>query len=289
MLEVKLYVIITDVLIGKEGLEMLRIENLSVAVQGKQILHDINLHIKRGEIHVLFGPNGTGKSTLIGTIMGFDRYEVLGGKIYFKGQDITDAPCYERARLGVGVMIQRPPTIRGLSLRQMVEICGATPEEAEQMAKWMGLDQFLDRSVNEGFSGGEIKRSELLQLMAQKPDLLLLDEPESGVDVENIALVGKAANYILQNEPCGSAQSCEKSCCKNSIECGEFNPLNSQRCGLIITHVGHILKYVPASHAHILYEGTLSCTSGDPLDVLGCISKAGYEKCINGVCRRNLK
>ena len=99
---------------------MLKIENLSVAVQGRQILHDINLHIKPGEVHVLFGPNGTGKSTLIGTIMGFERYEVLSGKIYFKGHDITEAPCYERARLGVGVMIQRPPTIRGLSLRQMI-------------------------------------------------------------------------------------------------------------------------------------------------------------------------
>lgn len=101
---------------------MLKIENLSVAVQGRQILHDINLHIKPGEVHVLFGPNGTGKSTLIGTIMGFERYEVLSGKIYFKGHDITEAPCYERARLGVGVMIQRPPTIRGLSLRHMIEI-----------------------------------------------------------------------------------------------------------------------------------------------------------------------
>jgi Fe-S cluster assembly ATP-binding protein len=134
---------------------MLKIENLSVAVQGRQILHDINLHIKPGEVHVLFGPNGTGKSTLIGTIMGFERYEVLSGKIYFKGYDITEAPCYERARLGVGVMIQRPPTIRGLSLRHMIEICGATPQETEQMARWMGLADFLDRSVNEGFSGGE--------------------------------------------------------------------------------------------------------------------------------------
>ena len=151
---------------------MLKIEHLSVAVRGRKILNDINLHIKPGEVHVLFGPNGTGKSTLIGAIMGFNRYEILEGKIYFKGQDITDMSCDERARLGVGVMIQRPPTIRGLSLRKMVEICGATSEEAETMAKWMGLDNFLDRSVNDGFSGGELKRCELLQLMAQNPDLL---------------------------------------------------------------------------------------------------------------------
>ncbi len=263
---------------------VLRLENLSVAIGGKQILKDINLHIAPGEVHVLFGPNGTGKSSLIGTIMGFERFQVLEGKIYFKGQDITEAPCYERAKMGVGVMIQRPPTIRGLTLRQMISICGAAPEEVERMAHWMGLSDFLDRSVNEGFSGGELKRSELLQLMAQKPDLLLLDEPESGVDVENIALVGRAANYILSHEGCGGV-GCDKACCASG-SCGT-NPLAApQRSGLIITHVGHILKYVPASHAHILYQGTLSCTEGDPMNVLSCINRSGYETCAKGGCRR---
>ncbi|MCH3913721.1 MAG: ATP-binding cassette domain-containing protein [Acidaminococcaceae bacterium] len=179
---------------------MLKIEHLSVEAEGREILHDINLHIRPGEVHVLFGPNGTGKSTLISTIMGFGQYKITAGKIYFKGEDITHMPIFDRAKLGIGVMIQRPPTIKGLSLRQMVNLCGDTKEETEMMAKWMRLDHFLDRSVNEGFSGGEIKRSELLQLMAQKPDLLLLDEPESGVDVENIALVGRAANYISEQQ-----------------------------------------------------------------------------------------
>lgn len=263
---------------------MLKLENLSIEVNGKEILHDINLHIRPGEVHVLFGPNGTGKSTLISTIMGFDRYKVTKGKIYFKGQDITNAPVHERAKLGVGVMIQRPPTIRGLSLRQIVEICGATPEETEKMADWMGLRSFLDRSVNDGFSGGEIKRSELLQLMAQKPDLLLLDEPESGVDVENIALVGRAANYILTGERC----DCAKTCCPHS-GCSDHNPLKqSGRSGLIITHLGHVLKYVPADQAHILYQGTLSC-SGDPQEMLTCIGQSGYEHCISWGCRRGQK
>ncbi|MEG0832168.1 MAG: ATP-binding cassette domain-containing protein, partial [Acidaminococcaceae bacterium] len=206
-----------------------------------------------------------------------------------KGKDITAATVHERAKLGVGVMIQRPPTIRGLSLRQMVEICGATKEETETMAAWMGLDRFLDRSVNEGFSGGEIKRSELLQLMAQNPDLLLLDEPESGVDVENIALVGRAANYILTKDFGSCSKECNKSCCThNPAACSARNPLQeSNKAGLIITHLGHILKYVPSDMAHILYQGTLSC-SGDPQEMLACIGKTGYEHCIKTGCRRGL-
>ncbi|MCD8174735.1 MAG: ABC transporter ATP-binding protein [Phascolarctobacterium sp.] len=261
---------------------MLHVENLSVAIGGKQILKNIDLHIAPGEVHVLFGPNGIGKSTLIGTIMGFERYEILEGKIIFKGQDITHVPCYECARLGLGVMIQRPPTIRGLSLRQMLGICGASENEIEDTAGWMGLSESLNRSVNEGFSGGELKRSELLQLMAQKPDLLLLDEPESGVDVENIALVGRATNYILQSGTC-SGVGCDNPCCNPNTK----NPLDvSKRSGLIITHLGHILKYVPASHAHILYKGTMTCPVGDPLEVLNCISRSGYETCVNGGCRR---
>lgn len=117
---------------------MLKIEHLSVAVRGRKILNDINLHIKPGEVHVLFGPNGTGKSTLIGAIMGFNRYEILEGKIYFKGQDITDMSCDERARLGVGVMIQRPPTIRGLSLRKWWKFAAQPVKKPKQWLNGWG-------------------------------------------------------------------------------------------------------------------------------------------------------
>ena len=267
---------------------MLKIENLSVAVNDREILRDINLHIKPGEVHVLFGPNGIGKSTLMGAIMGFENYKITQGKIYFKGQDITEAPVFERAKLGVGIMIQRPPTIRGLTLRQMEGICGASPEEIENMARWMDLDKFLDRSVNEGFSGGEIKRSELFQLMAQKPELLLLDEPESGVDVENIALVGRAANYILDSNTtgCGKARVCPKKICPNNFHDVKINPLEKgTRSGLIITHLGHILKYIPADVALIIFDGTIAC-SGDPAEMLNCIGESGYERCIHQGCRR---
>jgi Fe-S cluster assembly ATP-binding protein len=247
---------------------MLKIENLAVSVAGKPILHDVNLEIKPGQVHALFGPNGSGKSTLVGAIMGFPRFQITAGKIWFKGVDITAAPVFERARAGIGVMIQRPPTVRGLSVRQMVGICSHQQANADDLAARLHMTDFLERNVNEGFSGGEIKRSELLQLLAQKPDLLLLDEPESGVDIENIALVGDATNRILTR---GHTEGQEGSIRRQRSE--------RTKSGLIITHTGHILQYVPADIAHVMYEGTLSC-SGNAQEMLQCIQHEGYEECI---------
>lgn len=250
---------------------MLKIEGLAVSVAGRPILHDVNLEIKAGQVHALFGPNGTGKSSLIGAIMGFPRYQITAGRIWFKGADITEAPVYERARAGIGVMIQRPPNVKGLSVRQMVAICSNGRADTDALAQRLNMNDFLERNVNEGFSGGEIKRSELLQLMAQQPELLLLDEPESGVDIENIALVGEAANLILAR---GHADGHDASM-KNRRTA-------RTQAGLIITHTGHILQYVPADIAHVMYKGTLSC-SGNPQEMLQCIHHRGYEECIRCV------
>lgn len=247
---------------------MLKIENLCVSVAGRPILHDVNLEIKTGQVHVLFGPNGTGKSTLIGAIMGFPRFQITAGKIWFKGIDVTELPVYERARSGIGIMIQRPPTIRGLSVRQMVDICSRRTADADKLAERLHMTDFLERNVNEGFSGGEIKRSELLQLLAQKPDLLLLDEPESGVDIENIVLVGEAANRILSR---GAVDTPDATMRKQRQE--------RTKSGLIITHTGHILQYVPADIAHVMYHGTISC-SGNAQEMLQCIQHKGYEECV---------
>ncbi len=247
---------------------MLKIENLSVQVNDRQILHNVNLHIKPGEVHVLFGPNGTGKSTLIGTIMGFSRYQVTSGAIYFKGQNITAMPVFERAKLGLGVMIQRPPTIRGLTVQQMVEICHHSPVDVKNLAEIINMAPLMSRAVNDGFSGGELKRSELLQLMAQQPDMLLLDEPESGVDIENIAVVGRAINYILQR---GKDDKQAESLLTRRA--------NRQNAGLVITHTGYIMQYVPVDIGHILYNGTLTC-DGNPHEMLKCIQDEGYEQCV---------
>ena len=248
---------------------MLLIEDLQVELAEKTILKHIDLEIKPGETHALFGPNGSGKTSLLMTIMGYPQYKVTGGKIVFKGVDVTHSPINERAELGIGMSYQRPPTINGLKTRQMVEICSKDKKvNVEALAEAVNFNSFLERDINAGFSGGEIKRSELLQLTAQKPDLLMLDEPESGVDIENIALVGEAANRILLR---GQTDGQEGSMRKQRTE--------RTKSGLIITHTGHILQYVPADVAHVMYKGTLSC-SGNAQEMLQCIQHKGYEECI---------
>ena len=141
---------------------MLEIHNLHVSIKGTPVLKGIDLSIEPGETFILFGPNGSGKTTLLMTLMGVSGYEVTEGRIIFKGQDITHAPMYERARLGIGMSFQRPPTIHGLPTGKLVELCGRGREmDIPAMARKVHFDQFLDRDVNAGFSGGEIKRSEL--------------------------------------------------------------------------------------------------------------------------------
>ena len=169
---------------------MLHIDDLHVKVGDKEVLHDINLHIDEGETHVLLGPNGSGKTTLLMTIMGFTSYSITEGKITFKGEDVTTMKSHERAQRGIGMLFQRPPTISGLKLGKMLTAISHNKDtDIAELAKSVHMDKFLERDINKGFSGGEIKRSEVLQLMIQNPEFVMLDEPESGVDLENILLI----------------------------------------------------------------------------------------------------
>lgn len=243
--------------------EMLRVENLSLFIGKRQVLESVNFSMNYGEVHILFGPNGAGKTSFIMALMGFPKYQVAQGKIYFKGKDITEKDISERSRLGLGISFQRPPTVRGVSLRKFIEIIsdGTNKEDTIKIAEKLNLLNHLDRGLNEGFSGGEMKRSELLQLMVQRPDLVFIDEPESGVDLENIALVGEAINTLL----------------------GKEDRLKEQkRSALIITHTGHILDFVNADKGYIIFDGKLIC-GGNPRDILAEIKKHGYRRC--AVCR----
>ena len=244
---------------------LLEIENLAVEVGGKRVLKDINLSIDEGETHVLLGPNGAGKSTLFLTILGFPQYTVVNGTIKFKGQDITNLTTAERVKLGIGVSFQTPPSIRGVSVRDLLKIESHQDMDEELNPRMKELanqlkfsDEFLDRDVNFGFSGGEVKRSEILQLLAQMPDFTMFDEPDSGVDIENVELIASEIGTLLdKDKPQG----------------------NRVRSGLLITHLGYILNFVSADKAHVLMNGKISC-SGNPTEILEDIRKNGFNGCV---------
>jgi Fe-S cluster assembly ATP-binding protein len=241
---------------------MLHIEDLHVKVGEKEVLHDINLHISEGETHVLLGPNGSGKTTLLMTIMGFSNYTITEGKIQFKGEDVTKMHAHERAKRGIGMLFQRPPTISGLKLGKLLNAISRTKNEnITTLAESVHMDKFLERDINKGFSGGEIKRSEVLQLMIQQPDFIMLDEPESGVDLENISLIGTAIGSLLEKD-------------KHIIK--------RQKSGLVITHTGYILDYLETDRGHVMCDGQIKC-HGNPREILQDIKQRGYKECLE--CR----
>ncbi len=241
---------------------LLEISDLEVD-EGKKILKGVNLSINEGETHVLIGPNGAGKSTLFMTILGFPNYKVTNGEIIYKGQDITDLETYERIDLGLGVSFQNPPAIRGVKLKDLLKIEDKKEYETDdeltedviELGERLKLNEsFLDRDVNLGFSGGEVKRSELLQLLAQQPDFIMFDEPDSGVDIENVELISKEINKLL-----GHDQE------------------TTDKGGLLITHLGYILNFVTATHAHVLIDGKITRT-GSPDEILEDVKKSGFKE-----------
>ena len=231
---------------------MLQIRNLSVAVDGKPILVGINLNLDDGALHVLLGPNGSGKSSLLGTIMGLPPYDVVDGDIVFDGQPIQALSIQERAKLGIGLAFQRPPSLDGVSVHSFASALKAT-ETLKSQAEALDLADFTRRDMNVGFSGGEIKRWEVLKLILQDPRLLLFDEPESGVDLEHVIAIGEAIRKVARTP---DAQG-------------------RQRSGLVITHTGLILNHVEADVAHIMKDGRL-LHSGDPRALFAHIQSKGY-------------
>lgn len=240
---------------------ILEINDLYVEVEGEEILHGANLHVPEGEVHALLGPNGSGKTSVMMSIMGFSKYKITKGEIVFKGQVINDLNVTERAKLGIGIAQQRPPTIKGVKLRQILDYSiGTSPMERlelNSLVKMAKTEAFLDRDINAGLSGGEIKRSELVQLLASRPTFAMMDEPESGVDIEAMELIGQMTSDLFTTSP-------------------EFGM--KRTAGLIITHSGSILKYIDANHAHVMLEGRLKC-GGDPQTIFDVACESGYESC----------
>jgi len=242
----------------KKGSILLEIKNLVVEVEGKCLLRGLDMVIEEGETHVVFGPNGSGKTTLVNAIMGLPEYKVVEGEILFKGDSILDWNLTRRAKAGIGLAFQHPPVVEGVSLGVLLKTMVPDKKTSEEIARKINMEDYLEREVNVGFSGGERKKDELLQLMAQAPQFVMFDEPDSGVDVDSIKLMVKIMRKLLQkNKPIRER--------KNS--------------GIIVTHSGVILEEIHADKGYVIVDGKLLC-SGPPLDIFDQVKNYGFERCI---------
>lgn len=220
---------------------MLDIKNLCVEVDGKPILKGLNLSIEKGQIHAIMGPNGAGKSTLARILAGHPAYEVTSGEVWFKGEDLLDMDPEDRARRGLFMSFQYPLEIGGVTNRQFLEAAmkaqGKEGNIDEKLAMLEMRPEFLERNINEGFSGGEKKRNEILQMALFNPDLAILDETDSGLDIDAMRIVAKGVNEMR----------------------------NKDNALIIITHYQRLLDYIKPDFVHVLADGKIVRTGGPEL------------------------
>jgi Fe-S cluster assembly ATP-binding protein len=238
--------------------EILRVENLHVSVDGTPILKGMSLTICRGEIHVIMGRNGAGKSTLASVIMGHPAYEITDGSIHYRGTNLDEMSVFERARAGMFLSFQYPAVIPGVqvgtflkksvqSVRDEEVKARALRKELNEAMATLEMDKkVLSRYVNDGFSGGEKKRLEILQMLLLKPHLALLDETDSGLDIDALRIVAKGINSVAPDAGC-----------------------------LIITHYQRLLDHVKPHHVHVMIDGTIVESGGPELAVK--LEQEGYE------------
>lgn len=241
-------------------MSILKIENLHVSIDDKEILKGINLEVKDNEIHALMGPNGNGKSTLLATIMGHPRYTVTSGSVTFDGKDVFSMSVDERSKAGLFLAMQYPMEIPGVTNADFLRSAiNARQEQPISLFKFIkeiekGIDELKMKSdlahrfLNEGFSGGEKKRNEILQMMMLKPTLAMLDEIDSGLDVDALKIV---ANAILKQR-------------------------ETQQMGLlVVSHYERFYEYIQPTHAHVLVDGKI-VLSGDK-SLVKKIDEQGYD------------
>lgn len=244
------------------NMSSLSISNLSANVDGKQILHNVNLHVPEGQTHVLMGPNGSGKSTLSNVLLGNSQYELTSGQILIGETDITEMSVDERAAAGLFLAFQHPESIPGVSVTNFLRQAMAKRKNVEDFsvlevrlavmdwASKLGMDtQFIDRYLNEGFSGGEKKRNEVLQMALLEPEVTILDEIDSGLDIDAVVAVGEGLKTIRTQNP-GMALLC-------------------------ITHYQRILEYMEVDGVHILVDGHIVESGG--MELARQIENEGFD------------
>jgi Fe-S cluster assembly ATP-binding protein len=244
---------------------VLQVEDLKVAVEGKQIVNGLTLTVPAGEVHAIMGPNGSGKSTLANTLMGHPRYQVTGGHILLKGEDVTSLSPDERARRGLFLAMQYPTSIPGVTMVNFlraalkavqgkdVPVREFRQRLLDAMAVLKMDESFARRYVNEGFSGGEKKRAEVLQMSLLRPVMAIMDETDSGLDIDALRTVAEGINTLRGPE--------------TSI--------------LLITHYQRILNYVTPDHVHVLYKGKIVRSGGREL--ASELEEKGYDWITNEI------
>lgn len=242
---------------------LLEIKDLHVAIDGKEIVKGLNLEVKAGETHAIMGPNGTGKSTLALAIAGKEGYEIIGGKIFFNGKDITEMVPEERARTGIFLGFQYPVEIPGVSITNFMrtalnEIREYRNQPALPASEFLALmeekkalveiqSKLTNRSVNEGFSGGEKKRNEIFQMAMLEPVLSVLDETDSGLDIDALKVVANGVNSLKTKD--------------NAF--------------VVITHYQRLLEYIIPDMVHVLYDGKIVMSGGKELAIE--LENKGYD------------
>lgn len=241
-------------------MNILKIEDLFVKIGDKTILNGFNLEIKSGEIHAIMGPNGTGKSTLSKVIMGDPTYEIISGRILYNDIDITNMPVYERARLGIFLGMQMPYEIEGVSNADFLRTALRSKDSNFKLYSFIKeLDKHVDdlkmdpemihRGINEGFSGGERKKNEILQMHILKPSVVMLDEIDSGLDVDSLKVVGNSVmDYYNEYKP----------------------------AILLVTHYQRLLDYIKPDFVHVMADGRI-VKSGDE-SLVKVVETKGYDK-----------
>jgi Fe-S cluster assembly ATP-binding protein len=228
---------------------MLKIEDLQVEIDGQEIVKGLDLEVGKGEIHAIMGPNGSGKSTLANVLMGHPRYEVTEGSITFQGEDVFELEPDERAKLGMFLAFQYPSEVPGVSVANFLRtaVNSVREEELSPMEMYRLLQEkmsimqmdpkFAERYLNEGFSGGEKKRNEILQMLMLDPKLAIMDETDSGLDIDALQVVARGVNELRGPE---------------------FS-------AVIITHYQRILRYIEPDHVHVMLDGRLVTSGGKEL------------------------
>jgi len=246
-------------------MSQLEIKNLHVNIEGKEILKGLDLTIEQGKVHAIMGPNGTGKSTLAYTLMGHPSYTVTEGEVFFKGQNVLELEPDERSRLGIFLAFQYPVAIPGVTVANFLRTAlnsrrrAENPEDKgipipefrkllkEKMAM-LKMDQtFAGRYLNDGFSGGEKKRAEILQMATLTPEIAILDETDSGLDIDALRIVSEGVNALM----------------------------NKDMGVLVITHYQRLLNYIKPDYVHVMYGGKI-VESGGP-DLALHLEEKGYE------------